>query len=305
MSSDARTLSDSLARAVEVAAPSVVRIEQPHARPASGIAWSDELIVTSSRRIGDGDLAVGAVGAAGPGGTASDSQPATLVGRDPGTDIALLRVPGGGLQPLAFRDPGDLRVGELALALGRPGRSVRASLRLIGVLGEGEMRTPGGGRIDRYVETDRAIPRGFGGGPLVDVDGRGLGLSTRSVFRGADLAVPAPTLRRVVDAILAHGGVARGFLGVSAYPVRLPRHLAGQLGQERGALIVAVDEGAPAETAGLLVGDVLVSIAGEPVDGPHSLRDALLDRAGASAEVKLVRAGAPLTLTLTIGRRPS
>ena len=172
-----------------------------------------------------------------------------------------------------------------------------------GQLGEAEMRTPGGGRLDRYVETDRAIPRGFAGGPLVDVDGRGLGLSTRSVFRGADLAVPAPTLRRVVGAILAHGSVARGFLGVSAYPVRLPRHLAGQRGQDRGALVVAVDDGSPAESAGLFVGDVLVSIAGEAVDGPHTLRDALVDRAGATVAIEVARAGALTTLSATIGRR--
>ena len=135
-----------------------------------------------------------------------------MIGRDPGTDVALLRVAGGGLTPAKLRELDGLAVGNLALAIGRPGRTARASLRAIGVLGP-EIRTPHGGRLERYVESDRQIPRGFAGGPLIDADGAVIGMNTRTLLRGADLAIPVATLRRVVDELVA----------ARRHPPRLPR----------------------------------------------------------------------------------
>lgn len=293
----ARQLQSSFAGAVARVAPSVVRVARRRGG-GSGIAWTEDLVVTSSFHAGERTT----VGVAGADGALEDRE-AELVGRDPGTDVALLRVAGGGLTPAGFRELGDLAVGHFALAVGRPGRTARASLRIVGVLGP-EVRTPEGGRLERYVESDRLIPRGFGGGPLIDIDGAVIGMSTRTLIRDADLAVPTVTLRRVVGEILAHGGVRRGFLGVGAYPVELPAALVQSLGQERGALIASVEDGGPAAAAGVTVGDILVRLAGDPIAGPSELYAALTDRAGASAEILLVRGGAELRKDVTLGSRP-
>jgi S1-C subfamily serine protease len=197
-------------------------------------------------------------------------------------------VVGGGLTPAKLRDIDDLAVGNLALAIGRPGRTARASLRAIGVLGP-EVETPRGGKLDRYVESDRQIPRGFAGGPLVDVDGAVIGMNTRTLMRGADIAVTTATLRRVVAELQAHGGIRRGYLGVGAYPT-------GQ-----GALVASLEDGGPAATAGILVGDILVEVDGDAVHGPDSLRSALADRPGKQVKVVLIRAGQRQELDVTLG----
>lgn len=277
------------AAAVARVAPSVVSI--PRRRGAgSGLAWSEDLVITSSFHAAD-ELVIGVPGADG----AVAERRATLVGRDPGTDVALFRVDGAGLTPAATRGLDGVAAGHLAFAVARPGRAIRASLRAIGVVGP-EVRTPAGGRLDRYVETDRALPRGFAGGPLVDLRGEVIGMNTRTLIRGADLAVPVATIQRVVDAFLAHGCVPRGYLGVGVYPVEVP-------GGGRGALVASVDERGPAAAAGIVVGDIVVAIGGDAVRGPDELRLVLADRAGDTVDVALVRAGAPTNVTVAIGTR--
>jgi len=293
-------LSSSLADAVGVASPSVVRVDRRRGS-GTGIAWSEDLVVTSSFHAPD-RTTLGFVDASG----AQVERPAEVVGRDPGTDVAVLRVEGGGLTPARFRDVDGLAVGQLTLALGRPGRTVRASLRIVGALSgadTGEVRTPNGGRLDRWVETDRAIPRGFAGGPLIDALGQVIGLNTRTLVRDADLAVPTATLRRVVDEIVAHGGVRRGYLGVGAYPVALPPALAQSFGQQSGALLASIEDGGPAAAAGLLVGDILVTLDGTAIGGPLDLRHALVDRGDKVVDATIIRAGATQTLTVTIGSK--
>lgn len=278
------------AAAVARVAPAVVRV--PRRRGGgSGLVWADDLVITSSFHAGD-EVTLGVAGDDG----AIVERAATLLGRDPGTDVALYRVDGGGLTPAATRALDGLAAGHLAFAVARPGRAIRASLRAVGVVGP-EVRTPAGGRLDRYVETDRALPRGFGGGPLVDLRGDVLGMNTRTLIGGADLAVPVVTLRRVVDALLTHGRVPRGYLGVGVYPAAAP-------GGGRGALIASLDDGGPGAAAGLVVGDLILAIGAEPVRGPDDLRLVLADRAGATLDLALVRAGVPLTLTITVGTRP-
>ena len=286
-----------LTGAVALASPSIVRVDRRRGG-GSGLAWAPDLVITASFHAADKTT----VGVAKPDGDL-DVREATLVGRDPGTDVAVLRVEGGGLTPASFRDLDGLAVGAPVLALGRPGRSVRASLRIVGVLGP-EIRTPAGGRLDRYVETDRQIPRGFAGGPLVAIDGRVVGMNTRTLLRGADLAIPHVTLERVVTEILAHGGVRRGYLGVGAYPVALPTAIASSVGRERGALVGSLEDGGPAASAGLLVGDIILALDGEAIEGPDDLRLALTDRAGKAVPLDLVRAGQRLTVQATIGTRP-
>ena len=147
-------LDSALASAVAAAAPSTVHVNRGHGG-GTGIVWSDDLVVTSSFHAPDKTT----VGIPLPDGNLEERE-AEVIGRDPGTDIAVLRVKGGGLKPAAFRDLDSLAVGNLALAVGRPGKSARASLRAIGVLGHGEFETPRGGTLDHYVESDRQIPRG-------------------------------------------------------------------------------------------------------------------------------------------------
>lgn len=193
-----------------------------------------------------------------------------------------------------LRELDGLAVGNLALAVGRPGRSARASLRAIGVLGP-QVKTPYGGTLDRYVESDRQIPRGFAGGPLIDADGAVIGMNTRTLIRSTDLAVPVATLRRVVTELLAHGGIRRGYLGIGA--------LTATAAGTRGALVTSVEDASPAATAGILVGDVLVELDGVAIDGPESLREALSDRGDNTVKVSLIRGGARTDVDVTIGSK--
>ncbi len=279
-----RALDQALAAAVATAASSTVHIARGHGA-GTGIVWSGDVVITSSFHCPDETN----VGIGDPSGNL-DSRSAEVIGRDPSTDIAVLRVAGGGLTPATFRPIGDLAVGNLALAIGRPGRSARASLRAIGVLGP-EIETPRGGKLDRYVESDRLIPRGFAGGPLIDADGHVIGMNTRTLLRGADLAIPTATIERVVTEILAHGAVRRGYAGVGAYPA------------QGGALVANLDDDGPAKAAGVLVGDLIVELDGEAVGGPDSLRSALAPRSGKSVKLVVVRAGTRTELDLAVGSK--
>lgn len=291
-------LDQALAAAVAAAAPSVVHVARGHGHGGTGIVWASDLVVSASFHTPDRTT----VGIA----TANDEldrRDAEVIGRDPGTDVVLLRVAGGGLAPASFRDVGSLAVGNLVLALGRPGRTVRASLRAIGVLGAA-IRTPHGGKLDRTIESDRQIPRGFAGGPLIDPDGAVIGMNTRTLLRGEDIAIPTETLRRVVDELAAHGGVRRGYLGVGAYPAQLSPVLAQIAGRDRGALVASVEDGSPAAVGGVLVGDIIVEVAGAPVIDPDSLRLALGDRPGETVALIALRGGARQALTVTLGSKP-
>ena len=231
-------LSDLLADAVEAAGRSVVRVEARRRRPASGIVWSaDGTIVAAEHAVQDEEH----IRVALPDGR---EVPATLLGRDPSTDIAALRVDAPGLAAAEWRDVGALRVGHLVLALARPGRTVRARIGIVSALGQ-NWRTPHGGQLAHYLEPDVEPAPGFSGGPLVDVAGQVLGLNTAGLLRGTIVTVTAPTLRRVVDSLRAHGRIRRGYLGVAAHAVRLPLALAGQLQQNTGLLVIAVEPGAP------------------------------------------------------------
>ncbi|HEY4179805.1 MAG TPA: trypsin-like peptidase domain-containing protein [Kofleriaceae bacterium] len=280
-------LDNALAAAVKAVGPSVVHVRRGRRDRGggTGIAWSADLVVTSSFHTPD-QTQVGLPNAEGE----LELRDAEVIGRDPGTDIALLRVKGGGLTPATTRELGELAVGNLALAIGRPGRSARASLRAIGVLGP-EVETPYGGTLDRYIESDRQIPRGFAGGPLIDPDGAVIGMNTRTLVRGADLAVPTATLRSVVTELEQHGGIRKGYLGVGAYP------------SATGALVASVEEGSPAATAGIIVGDIITEVAGDAVDGPDSLRGVLAKRPGEAVTLVVLRGGTRTELSVTLGSK--
>jgi S1-C subfamily serine protease len=292
--------SNALADAVDRLGPSTVRVEGRDRLPATGIVWSaDGVIITAHHVIEDEDnIGIGLA----DGRTVS----ATLVGRDPTTDLGVLRLkdPAAGLAVPAWGKVDSLRVGHLVLALGRPGHNVMATLGIVGALGNA-WRTPAGGQIDRYLQTDIVMYPGFSGGPLVSSTGEVVGLNTSGLLREVSVSVPVPTLRSVTEALLAHGRVRRGYLGVGAQPVRLPAGLAQQLGQETGLLLVSVDPSSPADQGELVLGDTIVAIGGEPVRHLDELLGKLSgDRVGAATPVRIVRGGQVTERSVTIGEHP-
>ena len=290
-------LSNELASAVEAASPSIVRVEARRRLPASGIIWSAEGVIVAAHHAVERDDNI-RVGLA-----SGETVAATLVGRDPTTDLAVLRAQAPGLTPPAWSEADSLRVGHMVLALGRPGRTVLATLGIVSALAD-SWRTPTGGRLDHYLQTDAGMYPGFSGGPLVNTEGNFIGLNTTALRRGTTVTITATTLRRVVETLLVHGRVQRGYLGVAVQAARLPEALAGQAGQETGLLVVSVESGSPGEKGGLLLGDTLLSLDGQPLRYPDDLVAQLGgERIGTSIPVRLVRGGQIQELSVTIGER--
>jgi S1-C subfamily serine protease len=291
-------LSDALAATVERTSSSVVRVEGRQRLPASGIVWSSDGIIVTAHHIleQDDNIKVGL-----PGGQAI---PAILVGRDPTTDLAVLRVQAAGLTVPTWIDTDGLKVGNLVLALGRPGQNVRATMGIVSALGQ-SWRTPTGGALDRYVQSDVTMYPGFSGGPMVDAPGRFLGVNSSALLRGGTtITIPTSTVRHAVETLLAHGRVRRGYLGVGTQTIRLPGATAGQLAQETGLLLMSVEPDSPAEKGRLFIGDTIVSLAGQPVRHLDNLLALLSgDRVGTTVPVRILRGGQPQELAVTIGER--
>lgn len=293
--------SDELADAVERAGRSVVAIHARRRIPSSGVLWRPGVVVSAHHTVRrDEDVTVTL-----PDGSTVQ---ADVAGRDPGTDLAVLRLRGGEGEPAERGDTAELRVGHLVLAVGRPGEGgVTASLGAVSAVG-GEWRTWSGGRMDRLVRLDLAVRDGFSGGPLVDARGRVVGLNTSALARGAALAIPVSTVDRVAEQLLARGRVARGYLGVGTQQVRVPAAAQAAAGPASrvGLMVVHVEPGGPAEQGGLLMGDVVLELDGVPVADAGHLA-ALLggDRIGQSIPVRVLRAGQPATLSLVVGERPA
>ncbi|MFP2961019.1 S1C family serine protease [Myxococcus sp. 1LA] len=290
-----QSLSQSLASVVERASPGIVRVETRHRRGATGIVWDTEghILTTSQAVEHEGRLQVGLP----DGRTAS----AELVGRDASTDLALLKAEATSPTPLTPAPLDDVKVGHLVVAVGRPGRTARATLGTVSTHGEG-WRTHAGGRVERYLETDADLPPGFSGGALVDTEGRLIGLLTAAFSRTAAVVIATDTLSRVVTALKEHGGIRRGYLGVGAYPVRLPSQLSAE--GEHGLICLSVDPNGPAHQAGLLLGDVLVSLGGQPLHGVEDLLGALSDeKVGTTVQARVLRAGEVREVPITVGKR--
>lgn len=296
--SPAEQLSQSLAGAVERASAWTVRVSARRRIGATGVVWAAGGVIVTADHVLEQDDEVG-IGQ--PDGT---QVPAQVVGRDPGTDIAVLRVVGTAL-PVAERAPEDAaRVGALAVAVGRPGSSVQASLGIVSAVG-GQWRTRRGRQIEGFVRSDATFFPGFSGGPLIDAAGRLIGVNTSRFGPGQGITIPAAAADRVVDVLLAKGRITRAYVGIGSQAVALPAALAAKVGsQESGLLIVSVEATSPAERAGLLPGDILVGMNDDAIADAADLQARLgPERVGAAVTLRILRGGEPLGVQATLGER--
>ena len=292
-----KALSAALVETVAAAEAGVVRVDARRRLGATGIVWSEDgVIVTASHVVErDHDIQIGLA----DGQTSS----ATLLGYYKALDLAVLRASAHGLTALPWTEPEALAVGGLVLALGRPAGKLLATLGIISALDE-PWTTPSGGSIDHYLQTDAVMYPGFSGGPLIDAEQRVAGLNSSALVPGLNLAIPAPTVRRAVEAVLSGRPVRRGYLGITAQPVPLPETVRQHLGQETGLLLTHVEPRSPAEQSRLIQGDTLVTLNGRPVRSLAELQAVLSgDPIGQPVPAKVVRAGAVRELTVTVGER--
>jgi S1-C subfamily serine protease len=290
------SLSNDLASAVERAARAVVAVHARPRLPSTGVHWRPGIVVTAEHTVRvEEEIRV-----AWADGRTS---PARLVARDPATDLAVLRITETDRPVAEIGDGAELKVGNLVLAVGF---GPRASWGVVSAVGGG--RTGQGGEVDRLLRVDLVLYPGFSGGPLVDASGKVAGLVTSGLSRQLELAVPASTVTRIVDELLATGRVSRGYLGLGLQPVALPdalkRVAAGSAA--RGLIVVSVEADGPAARAGVMLGDVLVALEGTALHDPGDVQAALAGRrVGAAVTASLIRAGAPLDVAITLGERPS
>ncbi len=290
------SLSNDLAGAVERVAGAVVAVHARPRLPSTGVHWRPGIIVTADHTVrSDEDITI-----ARPDGR---TVAASLIGRDPGTDLAVLRVQDTDLPTADLGDPGSLKVGHIVLAVGY---GPRASWGIVSALG-GRWHTWRGGEIDQLLRLDLTLYPGFSGGPLVDVQGRVVGINTSGLSRQLELAIPASTVARIAAELIDKGRVSRGFLGVGLQPVRLPESLRRTLAAapEIGLIVVSVHPDGPAAKSGLLLGDVLVTLDDTPVGAPEDVQAVVGARSvGSTITATILRAGAPAEVRITVGERP-
>jgi serine protease Do len=285
--------SNQLADAVAASAPSVVQVHGRR-RPASGLVYANGIVVTTMRAVGREDgLRVRTHG--------GDTLEATLAGWDPATSLAVLQVPGLAAPPFA-PSATPVRVGDLALAVARSwSNAVTASAGIVAVIG-GPLATGRRRAIDQVIRTTAPMHDGFSGGAFLGANGALIGMTTAATIRGFGVVIPAAIVWKTAAHILEHGGSARGYLGIVGQPVRLPD---AQGGSGTGALLVAsVAPDGPAAAAGVLIGDVILSLDGTPVASPEELLDLLTaSRVDQVATLHLLRGGVATDVKVTIGRR--
>lgn len=292
MSDILQTLSDAMASAVETAGNSIVQVAARRRMPASGVVWSEDGIIVTSHHVVEHEdrIKIGL-----PDGSTVG---AALVGRDPNTDIAVLKADTKGLTTATWLGAEQVKVGHLVLAVGRPGDDLQATLGVISAL----MHKRDENRF--FAQTDVVMYPGFSGGPLINASGEVIGLNSSALMRGVSLTVQTPTIQYVVDHLVKHGKMRRGYLGVGVQPARLPAAIAESLGQKSGALIVSVEQDSPAEKGQLFLGDTIVSLGSHKVENLEGLLGALsVTPIGSDTTVKIVRGGQIHELAITIGER--
>ncbi len=291
------TVSDQMAEAVASIAPSVVQV-QGSRRPASGVVYAKDTVLTTTRAIGRED----GLRARTQDGRVMDAE---LLGWDPATSLAVLRAVGLDAPPAAVAET-TARVGHLALAVARSwSNSLTASAGIVAVIG-GPLPTGRGRAIEEVIRTTAPMHAGFAGGALVDAAGRLIGIATAAAIRGLGVVIPAPIAWKTAAAVIEHGGIKRGYLGIAGQPARLTGPQRGAEGREGALLVVAVTPGSPADAAGILVGDVMLEFDGHPVESPEDLLELLRgDRVGRRVGLRLLRGADARELDVVVGERPA
>jgi S1-C subfamily serine protease len=289
-------LSREIAELVGRLGSSIVRVDARQGRPATGIIWADNLVLTADHVLEHEDTIQV---------TASQTTvKAAVAGRDPGTDLALLRTEGLKGAPAPRGRSTDIRPGHLVIALGQPG-DLQVTFGIVSGM-SGSFRSWRGGQVEHLIQTTAELLPGFSGGPLVDAEGRVIGINSWNFGRGISRAVPVETAERVAESLKTHGRIRRAYLGLGAQPVRLSPALGSQIGQASALLIVTVEAGGPAQTAGLLQGDTIVTIDGDPVRQLDDLFGKLgALEVGSAHRLGVVRAGERKDVAITVGERQS
>ncbi|MEX1019025.1 MAG: trypsin-like peptidase domain-containing protein [Litorilinea sp.] len=297
-------LSNAIADAVAAVASSVVTVHGRRRRGASGVVWatkgagegaSEGLVVTANHVVEREDN----ITVVTPAG---EERTATLVGRDPAIDVALLRVEQAELTPAQWTDPGDLRVGQLVLAVARPDGTVQAALGALARVG-GPWQHRGGGRFDLYLHADVTMYPGYSGGGLLAADGTLAGINSSALARGKNLTIPASTLQKSVDALLAHGHIPRAYLGVGVQTVQIQSGLIPDRDAATALMIMSVEADTPAAQAGLLQGDILYALHEQNLDHVEDLQLLLAEiTAPTPVTAQILRGGnrQALTVELTV-----
>lgn len=293
MAASLKDFSTELASAVDRASQSVVRINARRGRAGSGIVWGDNLIVTADHVVeNEDDIQVTA---------GEKTVKATVVGRDPGSDLAVLRADGLSAPALPRGSSADLRIGNLVLAIGRP-NGLQATMGMVSSLSSS--RGWRGGDLDGVIQSDTTLYPGFSGGPLVDAEGRVVGLNSWHYGRGVSVSIPIEAAVRIVDSLKTHGRIKRPYLGIGTQPVRLAEAVKAKVNQEGGLLVLSVEPESGAAKGGILQGDIVVALAGTPTTHLNELFHALRQvEVGSSQGLRVVRAGEVRDLKVTVGER--
>jgi len=290
------SVSNQLADAVAAISPSVVQVHGRR-RPASGVVYSADVVLTTARALGREDR----LHVRTPDGRALDSE---LAGWDPASGLAIVKAGGLNGSPAQVAER-PARVGNLAIAVARSwSNAVTASAGIVSVIG-GPLPTGRGRAIDEVIRTTAPMHDGFAGGAFADTSGRIIGVATAAEIRGLGVVIPAAIAWRTAATVLEHGSLKRGYLGLAGQPVALPESQQGADRRAQALLVVGVTTASPAASAGLLVGDVLLEFDGHAVEAPEELLDLLLgDRVGRTVTLKVLRGGTALDLTVVVGERP-
>jgi S1-C subfamily serine protease len=293
-------VSQDLADAVEQVGRSVVAVHASRHGSASGVFWRPGVIVATAHTIRrDEDIRITL-----PDGTQRE---AALAGVDASTDLAVLKLEGEWPHAADVGDAASVRTGHFVFAVACDGEAQpSASFGIVGATG-GEWRTWRGGHIDRLIRLDGGLYAGFNGGPIADTRGQVIGIGTSALSRGFGIAIPSSTVSRVTEQLLTSGRIAHGYLGIGMQPVALPEALSRKLGLDRhgGLIVLSLAPQGPAELAGVLVGDILIELAGRPLQDMDDLHAALSgDRIGERIRVGLVRGGERVESAITLGERP-
>jgi S1-C subfamily serine protease len=288
-------LSDALVERVRRAQPLVARIEVEGRSMRSGTLWRKDVVVAAEQafaRVEEAKVVLGD----------GSSFAAHLAGRDPGTNVIAFRLDGAPEPaPLAAGEP---HPGALALAFGADAASVSVRLGVIHSVGPA-WHSRAGGRIDRRIVLDMTMGGREEGGAVLDAGGNLLGISTLGPRRRV-LVIPTTTVEGVLEPLLSTGRVERGWLGLALQPVLVPEAMQAEADKSRGLMIMGVAKDGPAAQAGVLAGDILVTIGGEGVSRPANVAQRLGPEAiGQPIELRLLRAGKILSLMATVAARPS